>query len=93
MLRDEDRQRNGSESEPSSAISAGMPPADAMITTRPELEAISPDIEPIARKLKQVLHAPFEPIEYVYFVTRGVRWSTNPKTVMSWSLPQSVRRG
>lgn len=39
---------------------------------REELEAISPELEPVQLELKQVLHSPFEPIEHVFFITRGV---------------------
>jgi CRP-like cAMP-binding protein len=39
---------------------------------RPELEKISPDLEPVELALKQVLHEPGEKIAQVYFVTRGV---------------------
>jgi CRP-like cAMP-binding protein len=39
---------------------------------RPELEKISPDLEPVELALKQVLHGPDEKIAYVYFITRGV---------------------
>lgn len=39
---------------------------------RQELEAISPDLEPVQLPLRQVLHSPFEPIEHVFFITRGV---------------------
>jgi CRP-like cAMP-binding protein len=39
---------------------------------RPELEKISPDLEPIELPFKRVLHEPGEKITHVYFVTRGV---------------------
>jgi CRP-like cAMP-binding protein len=39
---------------------------------REELEVVSPDLESIQLPFKHELHAPFEPIEHVYFVTRGV---------------------
>ena len=39
---------------------------------RPELEKISPDLEPVELPFKQVLHEPGEKITHVYFVTRGV---------------------
>ena len=39
---------------------------------REELEAISPDLEPVPLPLKQVLHEPLEPIAHVYFVEHGV---------------------
>src|SRR6185437_12396602 len=39
---------------------------------RQELEVISLDLEPVQLSLKQVLHEPFEPIEHVFFITRGV---------------------
>jgi CRP-like cAMP-binding protein len=39
---------------------------------RQELEAVSPDLEPVQLPLKYVLHSPLEPINYVFFVTRGV---------------------
>jgi CRP-like cAMP-binding protein len=39
---------------------------------RPELEKISPDLEPIELPFKHVLHEPDEKITHVYFVTRGV---------------------
>jgi CRP-like cAMP-binding protein len=48
---------------------------------RQELEAISPDLEPVQLAFKQVLHAPFEPIEHVLFLTRGVASLVNePET-------------
>lgn len=48
---------------------------------RHELEAISPELEPVKLELKQVLHAPFEPIEHVFFMTRGVASMVNePET-------------
>ena len=37
-----------------------------------DLEIISPDLEPVQLSLRKVLHEPFEPIEYVYFVEQGV---------------------
>jgi CRP-like cAMP-binding protein len=40
--------------------------------SRPELEKISPDLEPVQLPFKQVLHEPGEEIANVYFVTRGV---------------------
>jgi CRP-like cAMP-binding protein len=39
---------------------------------RAELEVLSPDLEPVQLPSKKVLHAPFEPIEHVHFITRGV---------------------
>jgi len=39
---------------------------------RPELEKISPDLEPFELPLRKVLHEPGEEIAHVYFVTRGV---------------------
>lgn len=48
---------------------------------REELEAISPELEPVQLELKQVLHSPFEPIEHVFFITRGVASLVNePET-------------
>jgi len=44
---------------------------------RHELEALSPDVESVKLDLKQVLHAPFEPIEHVFFVTHGVASMVN----------------
>jgi hypothetical protein len=32
----------------------------------------SPDLEPVPLSFKKVLHSPFEPIEHVFFITRGV---------------------
>jgi CRP-like cAMP-binding protein len=42
------------------------------VLPRPELEKISPDLEPVELPFKQVLHEPGEEITHVYFVTRGV---------------------
>ncbi len=39
---------------------------------REELEVVSPDLDPVQLPLKMVLHEPFESIEHVYFVERGV---------------------
>jgi CRP-like cAMP-binding protein len=48
---------------------------------RNELEAISPDLEPVQLAFKHVLHAPFETIENVFFLTRGVASLVNePET-------------
>jgi CRP-like cAMP-binding protein len=44
---------------------------------RNELEAISPDLEPMQLTLNYVMHAPFEPITHVYFITRGVASMVN----------------
>lgn len=48
---------------------------------RQELEVISPDLEPVQLPFKHVMHAPFEPIQYVFFITRGVASLVNePET-------------
>lgn len=51
-----------------------MAPANKLLARLPrqELEAISPDLESVQLSLKQVLHEPFEPIEHVHFIARGV---------------------
>ncbi|HYW58885.1 MAG TPA: Crp/Fnr family transcriptional regulator [Xanthobacteraceae bacterium] len=60
-----------------------MAPVNRLLAKLPrhELEAISPDLEPVQLVLRQVLHSPFEPIEHVFFVTRGVASLVNePET-------------
>lgn len=48
---------------------------------RQELEVVSPDLEPVQLPFKCVMHAPFEPIENVFFITRGVASMVNePET-------------
>ena len=42
-----------------------------------ELEAISPNLERVELAQKYVLHAPFETIEHVFFLTRGVASMVN----------------
>lgn len=44
---------------------------------REELEVVSPDLEPVQLAFKDELHAPFETIEHVHFVTRGVASMVN----------------
>jgi CRP-like cAMP-binding protein len=44
---------------------------------REELEVISPDLEPVELRLRQVLHEPFERIAFVYFVQDGVASMVN----------------
>jgi CRP-like cAMP-binding protein len=56
-----------------------MHPANKLLAMLPrnELEAISPDLEPMQLTLNYVMHAPFEPITHVYFITRGVASMVN----------------
>jgi CRP-like cAMP-binding protein len=44
---------------------------------RAELEVVSPDLEAVQLSLRQVLHAPLEPIEHVVFIERGVASMVN----------------
>src|SRR5262249_15194315 len=60
-----------------------MAPTNKLLAKLPrqELEAISPDLEPVQLPFKYVLHAPFETIEHVFFITRGVTSLVNePET-------------
>ena len=45
--------------------------------SREELEIISPDLEPVQLPFKYVMYAPFEPIEHVFFINRGVASMVN----------------
>jgi CRP-like cAMP-binding protein len=51
-----------------------MPPSNKLLAKLPrqELEAVSPDLEPVQLPMKHVMHSPFELIEHVFFLTRGV---------------------
>jgi CRP-like cAMP-binding protein len=39
---------------------------------REEFEVVAPDLDMVRLQFKTILHEPFEPIEYVYFVEHGV---------------------
>jgi len=56
-----------------------MAPENKLLAKLPreELEVVSPDLEPVRLALRDVLHAPFEPIEHVFFITRGVASMVN----------------
>jgi CRP-like cAMP-binding protein len=60
-----------------------MAPVNKLLAKLPrqELEAIAPDLEPVQLPLRYVMHAPFEPIEHVFFITHGVAsMVTEPET-------------
>lgn len=62
---------------------ARMTPSNKLLARLPraELEAVAPDLDPVPLPLKTVLHEALQPIEYVYFVERGVASMVNePET-------------
>src|SRR5689334_981566 len=62
---------------------ASMAPRNKLLAklARPDLEVISPDLEPVELALGQTLHEAFGLIEHAYFIERGVASMVNePET-------------